>query len=289
VSRAPALRLDVGLESRCYTPARSMNGATVLSLALLLLAWGCGGAVRETADGGGAGDASIGANGPGVSDGSEPEVQSHADGSDEADASDDPSSSPPGGDSSPVPCSDYLSPDGGIHAGCTGGDCTGGNVCCGCDTLATGISVTTRCAPPSCVTKGGGRQLCISDSECITGTCQSAGGLVSLCMTIPEAGGAAVVKDGGDEGIVDAADRDGPPLCSAPSSGPCAGQAAACVIGGCGSSCFCSQDVWECAANPCPPPASQSQTVTPAGVIRSGLHGRNLASPPGRPRSADRL
>jgi hypothetical protein len=222
-----------------------MDRRSVSPLALLVLVVGCGGEILAVSDGGGSGDASVGAKAMGASSGSEADAPNDAGGSDEA------SSSSGGGESTPLTCSDFLAVDGGIVEGCRGGDCAEGQVCCGCFSLSTGIAATSLCAPPSCVTGGGAYQLCASDAECLTGTCQSVDGLVSFCQPAPEAG-----SDGEAEAsVVDAEDHDGPPRCDAPSSGPCAGQGGPCVFGPCGGGCFCSdQGVWSCVENPCPPP-----------------------------------
>jgi hypothetical protein len=229
-----------------------MNRRSVAPIALLVLVVGCGGEILAVSDGGGPDDASAAAKATGASSGSEADAPSAPLANDDAGAGEEVSSSSSGGgESTPLTCSDFLALDGGIAEGCRGGDCAQGQVCCGCFSLSTGIAATSLCGPPSCVTGGGAYQLCASDAECVTGTCQSIDGLVSVCQPAPEAG-----SDGGAEAsVVDAADHDGPSLCYAPSSGPCAGQGGPCAFGPCGGGCFCSdQGVWACVENSCAPP-----------------------------------
>jgi hypothetical protein len=151
-----------------------------------------------------------------------------------ADAGDQGVESVHGGASASVSCQDYLdSIDGGIlHASCTGGDCAGGLVCCGCFTLSPGPMAASFCAPASCVVDN--YQLCASDAECLEGTCQAlpVSGY-SLCAATGDAGVETHGQAGGGEegdsaaeafddddggGAEDASDCD-PSCCSA--SGCC--------------------------------------------------------------------
>jgi hypothetical protein len=163
------------------------------------------------------------------------------------------SSSSSGGISSgPPECSDFL--DSGADLGCTGGDCTGGLICCGCFAYSGGLSVASICAPSPCA--AGTYQLCASDPECVTGECQALPVVSTpkVCGPAADAGDASTV-DGGDGGaILDASGPDAARVCHAPASGSCPAADVPCFEAACGGSCECNQGTWDCEANPCPPP-----------------------------------
>ncbi|MGO9837623.1 MAG: hypothetical protein ACLP1X_25825 [Polyangiaceae bacterium] len=211
----------------------------------LLAAIACGGQLHASADGA-ADDASAAASGAdtsadtsaGTATGTSGDATTAGGGEGSDDAGD--AETPAAGDGSAASsCAPYLV-DGGIHPSCFGGDCPAGLVCCGCFSLPE-VAATSLCALPSCVT--GNVQLCASDSECLTGTCQTVVENIRLCMLPPDAGDASGV-DGGEDA--------GEGMCPAPSSGPCAGQVAMCATGPCGGTCYCSQTGWICAPAVCP-------------------------------------
>jgi hypothetical protein len=215
-------------------------------MALLLLATiACGEQLHASADGG-TDDASTAASGADTSAGTSTGTSTDATPAGSRAGSDDgaDAGTPASGDGSAASsCAAYLD-DGGIHPGCFGGDCPAGLVCCGCFSLSE-VAATSLCALPSCVT--GNYQLCASDSECLTGSCQTVVENIRLCMLPPDAGDASAV-DGGEDSGEDA----GEGVCPAPSSGACAGQVAMCASGPCGGTCYCSQAGWICAPAVCP-------------------------------------
>ena len=98
-------------------------------------------------------------------------------------------------------CSDYL--DSGINLHCMGDDCPAGQACCGCYAFSGGLSTASACAPAPCAS---GFQLCVTDAECLMGTCMSlpVAIAVKLCAPAADAGPASTVDGGVDGGSGDA-------------------------------------------------------------------------------------
>jgi hypothetical protein len=170
-----------------------------LSLAFLALTVGCGGKTFAASDGGA--DASAGAIGPptataGGGSGGQP-------GSMPPSGSGRGSAAPPPVDQDPgMPtCSDYL--DSGVNLSCMGGDCPAGEACCGCYAYSGGLAVASACAAAPCAS---GFQLCVTDAECLMGTCMSlpVAIAVKLCAPAADAGPASTVDGGVDGGSGDA-------------------------------------------------------------------------------------